>query len=366
MHVEILLIAVLTAMTTSLVGVFLVLRKLSMLTDAISHTVLLGIVIAFMLVGDINSPLLIIGATFMGVFTVYLIELLIKTNRVKADAAIGVVFTFLFSISVIIISTQLRNVHLHISTVLLGNLEFAMFDRTTVFGISMPVSLLIMGVVFLLNVSILSVFYKEVKLISFDQALAGALGFTPVLIHYVMMTMVSLTAVAAFNAVGAILVIALMVGPPITALFFTKSLFKTILLTMAIAMINSVGGYQLSVILDVTISGSIASVTLFTFFLAFIFAPKKGLIGKLSHHKKQRESLALQTILIHVLNHEHDEDAEVELNPETLHEHLNWPNRFVDKLLHKAQKKGYITTEHALLTLTVKGEHYVSSLNFIK
>lgn len=366
MHMEILLVAVLTAMSTSLVGVFLVLRKLSMLTDAISHTVLLGIVIAFMFVGNMTSPWLIIGATLTGVLTVYLVELLMKTNHIKSDASIGVVFTFLFSISVIIISTQLRNVHLHISTVLLGNLEFVMFDRMELFGLDLPASLFIMAVVFLLNVGLLSIFYKEVKLISFDHALAGALGFSPVIVHYVMMTMVSLTAVAAFNAVGAILVIALMIGPPITALFFTKTLFKTILLTMGIAIFNSVSGYQLSRMMDVTISGMIASVTLLTFFLVFIFAPKKGLLGKLSLHHKQKETLAIQTILIHIHNHAGDIDAAVELNPETLHQHLNWSKKRLDAMLTKAYKQKYITLEGSLLALTSKGKQYYDSLNFIK
>ena len=366
MNVEILMVALLTAMSTSLVGVFLVLRRLSMLTDAISHTVLLGIVIAFMVVGDMTSPFLVIGATVMGVVTVYLIEMLIKTRRVKEDASIGVVFTFLFSISVIIISTRFRHVHLDINMVLLGNLEFVIFDRFQWLFIDVPTSLFIMGLVFVLNITLLGLFYKEMKLVSFDYALAGTLGFSPLIIHYVMMTLVSLTAVAAFNAVGAILVIALMIGPPITALFLTKTLFKTILLTMGIAVFNSVIGYQLSRMMDVTISGMIASMTLLTFVVVMIFARKKGLIGRFVHLRKQKEAIAFATILVHIKNHEDTETAHVELDRETMHAHMQWRKEYLDKLLEKGRKNGYLKIDSGIVGLTEKGESYYRRLSFVK
>lgn len=365
MSIEILLIALVTALATSLIGIFLVLRKLSMLTDAISHTILLGIVIAYYFVGDLHSPILLVGATLMGVLTVYLIESILKVKHVNEGAAIGVVFTMLFSIAVIVINTQYRNVHLDVHMVLLGNLEFTIFNRTHIGPFNLPTSLVVMTTVLMLNVVLIGLFYKEIKLISFDYALAKALGFAPVLLHYVMMTFVSLTAVAAFDAVGAILVIALMIGPPITALFYTKTLFKTILLTLLIAMINTVVGYQLSIMLDVTISGMIATVVMFNFMISFIFAPKKGLLSRLITIRQQKKSAAFITLMQHIKNHENTPEAYDELGLATINEHLRWKKALLDKVMHKAIKEGYVKIRHDVLQLSEKGLKYYQNLKFI-
>ncbi len=359
MNIEVLAVALLSAMATSLVGVFLVLRRLSMLTDAISHTILLGIVLAFMVVADLTSPFLLVAATLMGVLTVFMIEALMQTRRIKEDAAIGVVFTFLFSIAIIIVTTQFRNVHLDINMVLLGNLEFVVFDRLRLFGADLgPTSLWVMGIVLALNLGLLSVFYKEIKLSSFDPALASVLGFSAVLMHYGLMAMVSLTAVAAFNAVGAILVIALMIGPPITALLFTKTLFHTIVLTLCIAAFNSVVGYALAWGFDITISGTIATVTMASFFAAMLFSPKRGILFEAFRMRTRREHVALAGLLVHVENHADSEDAAVELNVKTVHEHMNWSRAFCEKILHRAKSRDYIRVEKGIMQLTETGHAF--------
>ncbi|MFW5942965.1 MAG: metal ABC transporter permease, partial [Chloroflexota bacterium] len=193
-QLEIQLIAVVAAVACALPGVFLVLRQMAMMSDAISHTVLLGIVIGFFLVGDINSPLLIVGAALMGVFTVSLVELLNRTRLVKEDAAIGLVFPALFSIAVILISRYAGDVHLDEDAVLLGELAFAPFERFELAGLDLgPVALYVMGAILLLNLLFITVFYKELKLATFDPGLAAALGFSPGLIHYGLMATVSVT-----------------------------------------------------------------------------------------------------------------------------------------------------------------------------
>ncbi len=356
MNVEILMLVIVTAMATSLIGVFLVLRGLSMMTDAISHTILLGIVIAYYFVNDLNSPYLLVGATMMGVLTVYLIEGVMKVKHVDKGAAIGIVFTMLFSVAIIIVNTALRNVHLDIHTVLLGKLEFSVFNRAAFAGIDLPVSLWVMAVVLLINVTVYATLFKEIKLVSFDSALAGALGFLPGLIFYIMMTLASLTAVAAFDAVGAILVIALMVGPPATALFFSKSLFYTILYTLAVSVFNGVLGYQLSVLFDVTISGMIATMTLVSFLLGLTFSPRKGLLSQWVTMKSQKRYVAFITLLEHIRNHQHE--AEEELNVHTIHEHFSWKQSSMDRMIEKGEKQGLIEIRDNLLCLTRKGRSY--------
>lgn len=358
MELNILLIAVITAISTSILGVFLVIRKMSMMTDAISHTVLLGIVFGFMLVGNLNSPILILMATLMGVFTTYLIELLVKSKKTTEDAATGVVFPLLFSIAVIIISLGFRGVHLDTDAVLLGNLEFQIFDQLTIFGIEVgPKSLYIMSFVLILNLIFLILFYKELKIVSFDAALATVLGISPVIIHYALMFLVSLTSVAAFNAVGSILVISMMIGPAATALLFTSDLKKTIVFSVIIGVFNSVVGYFGALYFDVVISGSIATVTIITFLLVFLFNRKNGIISKLIRRYEQKVNFSVLALLLHVENHE-QEILGYKIGDKGF-EKLFAINFNKDKYMNIAIKLKYLIVEDNYLKLTIKGKNKI-------
>ena len=234
---EIQLIAILVAGACSILGVFLVLKSMAMVSDAITHTILLGIVLAFFIVHDLNSPLLIIGAGIIGVLTVYLVELLNSTRLLKEDSSIGIVFPLLFSIAVILISKYTKNIHLDVDSVLLGELAFAPFNRIEIFGFSVAKSLVSIFIIFLVNLVFITVFFKELKISTFDKALALTLGMHPVLIHYILMSMVSITAVTSFGAVGSILVVAFMIGPPITAYLLTNRLKEMIVLILIIGAV---------------------------------------------------------------------------------------------------------------------------------
>ena len=278
---EIQIIAFLVAASCSILGVFLVLKSMAMIADAITHTILLGIVLAFFLVHDLSSPLLIIGAGIIGVVTVYLVELLNSTLLLKEDSAIGIVFPFLFSIAVILISKYTKNIHLDIDSVLLGELAFSSFERMELFGISIAKDLVVILTVFLINLFFVVIFFKELKISTFDKSLALVLGMKPVLVHYMLMSMVSVTAVASFEAVGSILVVAFMIGPPITAYLLTDRLKNMIVLSMLIDGISSITGYQAAVIFDVSIAGSIAVIIGVLFFIVLMISPRKGLIKKM-------------------------------------------------------------------------------------
>jgi len=256
--IEIQIIAVLVAVACALPGVFLVLRQLAMMSDAISHAILPGIVIAFLLTEDLSSPLLILGAAAAGVATVALVELLRKTGLLKEDAAIGIVFPALFSVGVILIARFAGDVHLDVDAVLLGELAFAPFDRVVLGSIDVPKATLVMASILMLNVVFIGLFFKELKLATFDSALAATLGFTPVLLHYVLMGLVSTTAVGAFDAVGSILVVALMVAPPAAAYMLTQRLASMLWMSAALGAISAVGGYWMARWLDASIAGSMA------------------------------------------------------------------------------------------------------------
>lgn len=364
---EIQLIAIIVAVACSLPGVFLVLRKMSMMTDAITHTILLGIVIAFFMTESLTSPLLIIGATIMGVITVFLTEVLNSTRLVSEDSAIGIVFPLLFSIAIIIISKYAGSVHLDTDSVLLGELAYAPFDRLMLFGKDLgPKSMYTMGTILLLNLAFIIGFFKELKIVTFDPALATILGFVPSFIHYSLMTLVSVTAVGAFESVGSILVIAFMIGPPVTAYLLTDDLKKMILLSALVGSINAVLGYQMAAHFDVSIAGSMAVMTGIVFLLIFVFAPSKGLLTIIRRRRNQKFEFAEKSLLFHIYNHEGDADERIELGIETVQTHINWERPFLNKIMNNLKQKKRLYVEDDILKLTDEGRAFaIKSYNDI-
>lgn len=278
--IEVFLVLLVTALASSLLGVFLVLKGQAMTTDAISHTILLGIVTAFFITSDLRSPLLITGAAVIGLITVYLIELVTSSRLMKQDAAIGIVFTSLFAGAVILVSRYADDVHLDIDIVLMGQVLFAPLNRVDILGISLPYAFVQLTVVLIINILFVLVFYKDLKVTSFDPVYAAAAGISTTLIYYLLMTLVSVTAVTAFDAAGSILVISFFVAPAITAWLVVKRLSHMIWLTLCTAAFNSLAGCTFGYFTDISISGSVASVSLFTF-LAVFFINKNGRLQKL-------------------------------------------------------------------------------------
>lgn len=286
---EISLIAVLVSAACALPGVFLVLRKMSMMSDSITHTILLGIVLAFFITHDLGSPLLIFGAALMGVATVWLTETLTKTRLVSEDSAIGLVFPLLFSIAIILITRYGGNVHLDTDSVLLGELAFAPFDRLVVAGVDIGAKgIYLSGGLLLVNALLIIVFYKELQLSTFDPVLAGVLGFSPVLFHYGLMTMVSVTAVAAFESVGSVLVVAFMIGPPATAYLLTDRLKTMLWLSVAVGAAGGLLGYLGAYLFDVSIAGSMAVAVGIIFMLVFCFTQARSRQNAARNRRCQR------------------------------------------------------------------------------
>lgn len=271
--VEIQLIASLTAAACAIPGVFLVLRKMSMVSDSITHTILLGIVIAFFFTNDLSSPLLMVGAAVMGPVTVWLTELLTKTRLLSEDSATGMVFPLLFSVAVILITRYAGTAHLDTDSVLLGELAFAPFDRLIVNSVDIGAKgVYVSGALLIINIAFTAIFFKELTLVSFDPILAGVLGFSPAVIHYSLMTVASLTAVGAFEAVGSVLVTAFMIVPAAAAYLLTDNLKKMIILAVVMGGISGILGYQAASLFEVSIAGSMACVCGAFFLFAFVYS----------------------------------------------------------------------------------------------
>lgn len=355
-EVEVQLIAVLTAAACALPGVLLVLRKMAMMTDAISHAILPGIVIGFFLFHEISSPWLVVTAAIAGVVTVWLVELVYNTGNLRKDAAIGFVFPVLFSVGVILITRYAGNVHLDIDAVLMGEIAFAPFDRLIVAGTDIgPKSLYVMGTILLINLAAILVFYKELKVASFDAAFTATLGLAPTLIHYAYMSMVSVTVVGAFNVVGSILVVALFIGPAATAYLLTDRLSIMFILSVAFGAISSILGYWLAHWFDVSIAGSIASTIGLVFLSVYIFAPDQGLVAKWRRRQQQRIKFYTQMLLVHLHHHERQPDRVEECRIKELDQHLTWDKSDLRSTVSYSVEKGFVKLHDGLLSLSDSG-----------
>jgi manganese/zinc/iron transport system permease protein len=289
---EILIIAVLASVACVLPGIFLVLRGVALMSDAISHAVLLGIALMFLLVHNLDSPLLLIGAALAGLATVFLTETVIQTRRLKEDAAIGIVFPLFFSCGVILISLFARDVHLDVDMVILGEIAFAPFNRFYLWGYDMgPSAWYTLGTIVCLNAGFIYLFYKELKLSIFDHDFAYVAGFSPVLLYYALMFLTSVTAVAAFDVVGSIVVVALMITPPATASLLVSRLEQMVVVSILLAIASALFGYMAATWFDVSIAGSIATVSGVLFLLMFLCSPTKGLIAQLLVRRRQRQQV---------------------------------------------------------------------------
>ncbi|SHG71882.1 manganese/zinc/iron transport system permease protein [Salegentibacter echinorum] len=356
-QLEIQIIAALVAVACAIPGTFLVLRKMAMISDAISHSILVGIVLGFFITQDLNSPLLILLAALTGIVTVVMVEYIQKTNLVKEDTAIGLVFPALFSIGVILIAKNANDVHLDIDAVLLGELAFAPFDRLLIGGMDIgPKSLWVIGVILFLTLLLLFLFYKELKLSTFDKGLAATLGFSPVILHYGLMSVSSVTIVGAFDAVGAVLVVALIIAPPATAYLLTDNLKKMLILSSFFGVFAAISGYWMANFLDASIAGSMTTVLGVIFLLVYLFAPRQGVFSVMFKEKQQQVEVSLLVFLLHLQNHTDPKERHVN----HLQEHINWGKVKSKTILNLAKKNNFVTIDANIALLTPKGEEFTA------
>lgn len=278
----ILAIASLVAVSCSMVGVFLILRRIALLGDAISHSILLGIVLAFLITSSRSALAMFIGAVVIGLITAWLSDSLHKIGKIQVDASMGIIFTSFFAIGVILISLFASQVDISQECVLFGEIAFAPFETIAFGGNDLgPRAFWMIFAVFIINIVIIVVAFNRFKLVSFHPALAVSLGVSVTFWHYLLMTMVSLTTVASFDAVGAILVVALLAIPASTAYLLAKSLKGMLIIAALYAQASVFIGYAIAVILDSNIAASIGvSTGLLLFITIVILQLKKKKQGK--------------------------------------------------------------------------------------
>ncbi|MCH7988323.1 MAG: metal ABC transporter permease, partial [Planctomycetes bacterium] len=262
----------------AILGCFLVLRRMSLLGDAISHSVIAGIGVAFLLTGQITIIPMFLGALTVGVLTAFLTQTLHTFGKVPEDSSMGVVFTSLFALGVIIISQV--NVHLDTDCVLFGRLDVVSLDVITVFGFDVPRALQTLVPVLGLTLLFTVAFWKELKISSFDPMLATAMGLSAGLVHYLLMGMVATVTVASLEAVGAIVVVAMLIVPAATAHLLTDRLNWMVFYAVLAGAFSALFGCLWARHLDTNAAGMMAVVAGLQFTAAVFLSPRYGLISK--------------------------------------------------------------------------------------
>jgi manganese/zinc/iron transport system permease protein len=352
----IILTGILVAVACALLGSFLVLRRMAMLADAISHAILPGIVAGYFFAQGPSLLAGFAGAALAAVLTVALVQALQNTQRVGSESAIGIVFPAMFALGTFLVSKYFANVHLDTDAVLYGNIEFSAFDVLRVNGLNLgPQSLWVMGALCVLNLLFVTLFFKELKLATFDPGLAASLGFSPVLIHYALMAMVSITTVGAFTAVGAILVVAFIIVPAATAYLLTDDLKQMIVIAVIVGVVSAVAGFALAYEFDASVAGAMASMTGVCFLLALLFSPLHGLVAKSRRLDKQRVKLGLETLVVHLLNHEGDAAEAHEAEMAHLSSELRWTPDFAQRIVATGKRNQLVMQQDGSLRLTDEG-----------
>lgn len=285
MEITIIITAILVAVTCSIIGCFLVLRKMAMVGDAISHAVLPGIIIAFMLGGKMGSWYLLIGAAAFGLLTTFLIEFFNKKGNVQQDAAIGVVFTSLFAVGIILISLYTRDVDLDQDCVLYGELDHVAFESgSSVFGMIIPGTIIRLFILLLAVILMVVVGFRGLFLTTFDPAYAITIGVSVMMWHYILMSAVSVATVLSFNSVGAILVVGFLITPAATAYLISDKIVHMILWAILFGVVASIGGYYLAKQINGATSAAMATMLGVQFLLVFIFKLIKDKVVPLKAH----------------------------------------------------------------------------------
>ncbi|TWU25370.1 Manganese transport system membrane protein MntB [Novipirellula galeiformis] len=359
---------ILAAVAAALLGNFLVLRRMSMLGDAISHAVLPGLAAAFFLSGTRNSLPMFLGAVIVGVMTALFTQWIRGVGKVDEGASMGVVFTSLFALGLVLIVQAADHVDLDPGCVLYGAIELTPLDKIVVAGFEVPRAVATLGTVAMLNALFVLVFYKELKLSSFDPALATTSGFNANLMHYSLMVLVAVTAVASFESVGNILVVAMFVVPPATAFMLTDRLPMMIGLSVVLAAFAAVIGHFGAVSVpawfgyrSTTTAGMMAVATGVLLLLAVAFSPRHGVIVKWVRQRLLSLQILTDDVVALLYRREERDLPQSPSTTELAHDLLagSWSLWFA---IHRLRYRSEVIVQQGQVALTDVGRNHARQL----
>lgn len=350
----ILLQGALVSVSLGLIGCFLVVRGLSLLGDALAHSVLPGIVVGFLIAvhfggGSLHSPWILVGATAFGMLAAFLVQSVHTSSRVKEDASLGIVFTALFALGVVLINLKAGQADLDPGCVLYGNIETFIVDRAGIRPMAVILGLIVLGLV---------VFYRPLLVSTFDPLLAQSLGMRVNVIHYTLMAVLSLTVVTSFEAVGSILAVALLIIPGATARLWTDRMPPMLLLAAVQGIISTVLGYWLShhAVLDTSASGAICLASFALFMLSWLMAPRHGLLVRAVIRRRLRHTVETENLVKTI------EELAGVATISTVAGAAQLSTRRVEGIVSRAVSRGWVGREADRLFLTDSGRQAAARL----
>lgn len=342
-----LIASVTIGISCGLIGTYIMLRRMSLIGDALAHAVLPGVVVSFMVAGK-SEVALFIGAVVSGILTVLLIGFVNRNSKIKEDTSIGIIFTGAFALGILLVS-QLKQVHIDLSSYLFGD----------VLGVStgdITLSMIIMVVIILCIV----LFYKQLLLTSFDPTMAMTIGISTTLVHYMLMTLLSMSIVAGLQSVGVILIIAMLITPPATAYLLSNNLKKILLLSAMFGTISAITGLYLSYHFNFASGASIVLVAVALFMLAFLFSPKEGVVTKLFRRRSASKMVLIEDV-IKLSYRFKDEPGKTELVDKIANE-LGISNGRVEAAIKTLIGKDLMLRTNGTYNLTEEGVKYALRL----
>ncbi|KXK48617.1 MAG: Zinc transport system permease protein [Chlorobi bacterium OLB5] len=342
-----LIASVTIGISCGLIGTYIMLRRMSLIGDALAHAVLPGVVVSFMVAGK-SEAALFIGAVVSGILTVLLIGFVNRNSKIKEDTSIGIIFTGAFALGILLVS-QLKQVHIDLSSYLFGD----------VLGVStgdITLSMIIMFVIILCIV----LFYKQLLLTSFDPTMAMTIGISTTLVHYMLMTLLSMSIVAGLQSVGVILIIAMLITPPATAYLLSSNLKKILLLSAMFGTISAITGLYLSYHFNFASGASIVLVAVVLFMLAFLFSPKEGVVTKLFRRRSASKFVLIEDV-IKLSYRFKDEPGKTELVDKIANE-LGISNSRVEGVIKTLLGKDLMRRTNGSYVLTDEGIKYALRL----
>jgi len=332
--------SVMVGISCGLIGTYIMLRRLSLIGDALAHAVLPGVVIGFMIAGK-NPVSLFLGALAAGILTSILISFVQRNSKIKEDTSIGIIFTGAFALGILLVS-QLKQVHIDLSSYLFGD----------VLGVS-DSDLILSSIICVFIILSVVLFYKQLLVTSFDPTMAHIIGISTAVVHYFLMTLLSMSIVAGLQSVGVILIIAMLITPPATAFLLTDKLKNLLLLSCTFGVISSVIGLYLSYHLNFASGASIVLVAAGLFGLTFLFSPKEGIVHK---YFRRRENSKLNLIedIIKLMHRNEEENVEENVIQSIINK-LGIPENKLHSTLSKIVKMGLINLENGKYILTSRG-----------
>jgi len=339
--------SIMVGISCGLIGTYIMLRRLSLIGDALAHSVLPGVVIGFMISG--KNPLgLFLGALVAGILTSILISYVERNSKIKEDTSIGIIFTGAFALGILLVS-QLKQVHIDLSSYLFGD----------VLGVS-DSDLIMSSVITVFILISVILFYKQLLVTSFDPVMAYVIGISTSLVHYFLMTLLSMSIIAGLQSVGVILIIAMLITPPATAFLLTDKLKPLLILSVLIGVFSSVIGLYLSYHFNFASGASIVLTAVVIFSLTFLFSPKEGVVQKYFRRKRNSGINLTEDILKYLFNAEEkhiEEDLFSKLSLE-----LGLSQNKIISALKRTERNGLISGDKNNYKLTEKGRELATKL----